>query len=249
MPTAGTRCLKNNTVVTGEGELVFTATHPDPRVLMFHGFMRQANHILHWRDLIEDIGFVHLPGHTSSPVLAETSIEGWIRAFREMTTIFSQPPLIIAESLGAIVAMSIPARAVIAVDPPLSVENLWPVPRAIRRARARGTEVSAELEAMFDAPFHWVLDRITAPTLLLAGTEPLLPERRIARSPPSILTDDDFAAYAAHPMVEALRIDGGHDLLVSDPAGVLAAASPFMARHGYPVVAGAAAGPFEDRAS
>ncbi|HLZ74984.1 alpha/beta fold hydrolase [Phenylobacterium sp.] len=249
MPTVRAQGLKNYTVVTGEGEIVFTATHPDPRVLMFHGFMRQANHVLHWRDLIEDIGFVHLPGHTFSPVLAETSIEGWIRAFREMTTIFSRPPLIIAESLGAIVAMSIPARAVIAVDPPLSVENLWPVQRAIRRARARGTQVSAELEAMFDAPFNWVLDRISAPTLLLAGTEPLLPERRIDRSPPSILTDDDFAAYAAHPMVESRRIEGGHDLLAANPEGVLAAAASFMARHGYPVRPGVQGGPFEDRAS
>lgn len=248
MPTARNSGLKNYTVVTSEGELVFTATHPDPRVLMFHGFMRQANHVLHWRDLIEDIGFVHLPGHTFSPVLAETTLEAWIRAFREMTTIFSRPPLIIAESLGAIVAMSIPAQAVIAVDPPLSVDQLWPVRAAIGHARGRGMEISPELAAMFDSPFHWVLDRIAAPTLVLAGSEPLLPKRVITRTP-SVVTDDDFAAYAAHPRIEAIRIDGGHDLLVSDPAGVLAACGPFMACHGYPVIPGATVRPFEDRAS
>lgn len=230
--------LKNYTVVTSEGRLVFTAKSRDPRVLMFHGFMRQANDLLPWRDRIADIGFVHLPGHSASPELAKTSLEAWIRAFREMTTIFSQPPLIVAESLGAIIAMSIPARAVIAVDPPLSVDQLWPVRTTIRQARGRGAEIGAELEALFDEPFDWVLERISAPTLLIAGAEPLLPERWVDRVP-SLLADDDFDAYAGHPMVEAVRIAGGHDLLGSNPQGVLAAAAPFMARHGYPVLPGA----------
>ncbi|MGZ6038480.1 MAG: alpha/beta fold hydrolase [Phenylobacterium sp.] len=240
--------MKNFTVVTSEGEIVFTAKHRDPKVLMFHGFMREANHVLHWRDLIEDIGFVHLPGHNFAPELKETSLEAWIRGFRHMMTIFSRPPLIIAESLGAVIAMSIPSRAVIAVDPPLSVDQLWPLRRAVAQARGRGTAVDPRLEAMFDRPFHWVLDRISAPVFLLAGTEPLLPERRIDRAP-SILTDDDLAAYSAHPMVEAVRIEGGHELLVSNPAGVLAATAPFMARHGYPLAAGPWTGPIEDRAS
>lgn len=231
--------MKNYTVITDEGTLVFTARTRDPAVLMFHGFMREANHVLHWRDLIEDIGFVHLPGHNFAPAFAETSLDAWIRGVAQMMTIFSRPPLIIAESLGAVIAMSIPARAVIAVDPPLSVDQLWPVHRAIRQARRRGTEIAPELEAMFDKPFNWALDHLATPTLVLAGTEPLLPERRIIGRTPSILTDEDFAAYAAHPMVEAMRIEGGHDLLVSDPAGVLTAAAPFMARHGYRLAPGA----------
>jgi len=185
---------------------------------------------------------------TSSPVLAETSLAAWIRGFREMTTIFSRPPLIIAESLGAIVAMSIPARAVVAVDPPLSVDQLWPLHRTMQRARARGTPIDADLEALFAQPFNWVLENISAPTLVLAGSEPLLPERPTLNEP-SILTHEDFAAYAAHPLVEAKRIAGGHALLSADPAGVLAAAAPFMARHGYPIAPGAWSRLFEDRAS
>ena len=219
-------------VTTSQGRASFTADHAFPRVLAFHGFMRTAGALLPWYDLIPDLGFVHLPGHNGAPEFAETSLACWIRGYREMLAAFPTPPLIIAESLGALIAMALPARAVIAVEPPLSTEHLWPVHRAIRRSRARGGVISAELEGLFDWPFHWVLNQIEAPTLVLAGTTPLLPERRVPE-PPSVLTDDDFATYAAHPLVEAHRVAGGHTLLSDNPEGVMAAASAFMTRHGY----------------
>ena len=71
-----------------------------------------------------------------------------------------------------------------------------------------------------------------AATLVLAGSEPLLPERKTPYEP-SLLTDEDFAAYARHPLVEAHRIAGGHTLLDHNPDGVMAASRDFMLRHGY----------------
>jgi hypothetical protein len=122
---------------------------------------------------------------------------------------------------------------VIAVEPVLSVENLWPLHRTIRNARARGANISPELETLFSRSFHWALDRISAPTLLLGGAVPLLPERDVFPEP-SLLTDEDFARYAAHPLVEeAHRIAHGHTLLDHNPEGVMTAAAGFMARHGY----------------
>jgi len=135
-------------------------------------------------------------------------------------------------SLGAIVAMSLPARALIAVEPLLSTDQLWPLHRTIRNARARGMEIEPAMVALFDRPFTWTLERIGAPTLVLAGSEPLLPERDTPHEP-SLLTDEDFAAYAHHPLVEAHRIAGGHTLLDHNPAGVMAASRDFMLRHGY----------------
>ena len=143
-----------------------------------------------------------------------------------------QPPLLIAESLGALVAMSLPSRAVIAVEPPLSVDQLWPLHETIRRARARGVVIDPGLEALYEQPFHWVLERISAPTLVLAGLEPLMPPRKV-QPEPSLLTDEDFAAFARHPLVEAHRIKGGHTLLDHNRDGVMAAAKGFMTRHGY----------------
>jgi len=213
--------------------VVFTAETATPRVLLIHGFKRRAEQLLPWRDRIPDLGFVHLPGHSGAPAFAEVSVAAWIRGLAEMIAVaFPQPPPIIAESLGAIVAMSLPARALIAVEPLLSIDRLWPLHRTIRAARARGMEIEPAMEALFDKPFGWALERISAPTLVLAGTEPLLPERETPREP-SLLTDEDLAAYARHPLVEARRVAGGHTLMDHSRDGVMAASREFMIRHGY----------------
>lgn len=224
--------LRNFTVITDEGRAVFTAKDKAPSVLMIHGFKRSASQLLPWRDLIPNLGFVHLPGHSGAPEFSETTVEAWIRGLRQLVSVLPQPPLIIAESLGAVVAMSLPYRALIAVEPPLSTDNMWPLHQTIRSARARGVDIPPELEAIFDKPFHWALSRISGPTLVLAGDEPLLPPRPTPREP-SVLTDEDFQLYVDHPMVEAFRIPGGHTLLDHSREHVMAAAAPFMARHGF----------------
>jgi pimeloyl-ACP methyl ester carboxylesterase len=225
--------LRNHVAMTGEGRVVFSAETATPRVLLIHGFKRQAGQLAPWRDRIPDLGFVHLPGHSGAPPFSDVSVEAWIRGLGEMIALaFPEPPLIIAESLGAIVAMSLPSRALIAIEPLLSVDHLWPLHRTIRNARARGIQIEPAMEALFEKPFTWALERISAPTLVLAGDEPLMPERPVRREP-SLLTDEDFAAYAAHPLVEARRIAGGHTLMDHNRDGVMAASRDFMIRHGY----------------
>jgi len=227
-----TIALRNYVVPTSEGKAVLTSESPTPRVLLFHGFKRRAAQLEDWCERIPGLAFVHLPGHSNAPEFTETTLESWIRGFRDVAAVLPEPPLIIAESLGAIVAMSLPYRALIAVEPPLSVHQLWPLHRTIAVARARGVEIDPALERMFEKPFHWALEHIQAPTLVLAGLEPLLPERDVWPEP-SLLTDEDFAAFAGHPMVEAHRIAGGHALMDRNPEGVMAASRDFMIRHGY----------------
>jgi hypothetical protein len=224
--------LQNYGVETSEGRAVFSAETPTPRVLAIHGFKREAQQLLPWSDRIPDLGFVHLPGHSGAPEFSDVSIAAWIRGLSEMMGIFPQPPLILAESLGAVVAMALPSRALIAIEPPLSTDQLWPLHRTIAAMRARGAEIDPGLVSLFDKPFHWALEGISAPTLVLAGKEPLMPPRDVWPEP-SLLTDEDFAAFVGHPLVEAHRIEGGHALLSTHPDEVMAAAAPFMARHGY----------------
>jgi hypothetical protein len=223
---------------TSVGRAVFLSPPgPPPRAFAIHGFKRGIKPLLPWADAIPGLAFLMLPGQNGAPAFSEVSVEVWAQGFAELMTALPAPPLIFAESLGAVVAMSVPSRAVVAVEPLLSVDHMWPLRRTIERARARGDVIEPELEAVFETPFTWVLDRISAPTLVLAGDEPLLPERQTPREP-SLLTDGDFAAYAGHPLVEAHRIGGGHSLLDHNPAGVLAAARPFMLEHGFLPAAG-----------
>ncbi len=218
--------------LTSEGKAVVTAERPAPNVLLIHGFKRRAQQVAGWADRVPDLGFLHLPGHSGAPEFSEVTLEAWTRGFREMIAKFPQPPLIIAESLGAMVAMSLPCRALIAVEPLLSTDQLWPLHRTIRIARSKGIVIEPALEALFEKPFDWAPGRISAPTLVIAGQEPLLPEREVYPEP-SLLTDEDFGVYARHPLVEAVRIPGGHSLLDTNPNGVAAASRDFMIRHGY----------------
>lgn len=210
-----------------------TAETRSPSVLLIHGFGRNATQLFGWRDRIPGLGFVHLPGHSGPATLDEVSVEAWTEGFTEFMSIFPHPPLVIAESLGAVIAMRIPKAALIAIDPLLSTDQLWPIHQLLRNARARGDASIGAFDTMFRESFATGLDQIRAPTLVLAGNVPLMPPRHLATAP-SVLTDADFAAYAAHPLVEARRIPGGHVLLDENPDGVMAAASDFMDRHGYP---------------
>jgi hypothetical protein len=224
--------LQHYFIDTPEGRAAYTAATRFPPVLMIHGFKRQADQLLAWRERIPGLGFVHLPGHSGAPQFSEVTLAAWIRGLQVVFATFPQPPLVIAESLGAIVAMTLPYRALIAVEPPLSIHQMWPLHRTIRRARARGLEIDPALERLFDDPFHWAMEHIKAPTLVLAGLEPLMPERDAPREP-SLLSDEDFAAYAAHPWIEAHRIPGGHTLLDHSRDAVMAVARPFMIQHGF----------------
>ena len=219
-------------VQTPRGVIVYSAETQTPRVLAIHGFKRSANALLPWAKRIPGLGFVHLPGHSAAPNFDEVSVHAWIEGIQKLVETLPEPPLIFAESLGAIVAMSVTARAVIAVEPLLSTDQLWPLHRTIRNARARGVPISPEDAALFSEPFDWVPSAISAPTLVLAGSTPLLPERDVWPEP-SLLTDDDFAIYSNHPLVEAHRIPGGHTLLDHSPEDVMAVAAGFMVRHGY----------------
>lgn len=217
---------------TSQGRIGYIARTQTPRIIMIHGFLRRPGTLFPWLDLLPDVGFLQLPGHGDAAPFRETSPTAWLSGLGEILATLPQPPLIIAESLGAALAFGLPSRAVIAVEPPLSTHQLWPLRQTIAHHRAEGLSIDPAIEAFFDQSFDWALERISTPTLLLAGQEPLMPER--APTPqPSLLSDEDFAAYARHPLVEAHRIPGGHALLDTHRAEVMAAAADFMGRHGY----------------
>jgi pimeloyl-ACP methyl ester carboxylesterase len=217
---------------TSRGPVAMVADGPRPDTLLIHGFRRSPAHLREWARRIPGAGLVALPGHGGTPELAEVSVEAWIAAWREALPQIGADLTLIGESLGAMVAMSLPARITVAVEPLLSVDDIWPQHEVMRRAKARGVDIGPAYEALFDRSYDWVLDRISAPTLVIGGDMPLLPQRPLPTAP-SLLTDDDFARYAGHPLVEAHRIPGGHTLLDENPGDVVRLLRSFFARHGW----------------
>lgn len=205
-----------------------TADASQVDVVMIHGFKSSAKALYPWKDFIPNVGFFHLPGHGGAEEVGEVSVKAWIAALRHLVERLDKPPLIIAESLGAVVAINLPARALVAIEPVLTTDKLWPVHRRIRKAQSLGWDIGPDYIALFDQSYEWVLDKISVPTLVIAGQDPLLPEREVSPEP-SLLTDEDYDRYATHPLVTALRIPGGHTLLDHNRDGVLAAIRPFMA--------------------
>ncbi len=231
-PMLAARPLQSYQVLTPRGPVYLQAENLRPHILMIHGFMRHPGMLEAWRRLIPGVGFINLPGHGGAGDLDEVSVQAWIEGLDAIIDVLEgPPPLLVGESLGAIAALGMRARAVIAVDPILSTHQLWPQFALFKKMRAKGQPVRSAFEALFETPFHWILERIRVPTLVLAGDVPLMPQRSGVRLP-SLLTDEDLALYAVHPLVEAVRIPGGHNLLDKNPLGVLEAAGPFVARHG-----------------
>jgi pimeloyl-ACP methyl ester carboxylesterase len=101
---------------------------------------------------------------------------------------------------------------------------------SVERARQRGETIVADYDALFDRSYHWLLDRIGAPTLVIAGDVPLMPPRPL-QNPPSAVTDEDFQLMANHPLVEAHRVRGGHAILDENPEEVATLINDFIRRN------------------
>jgi pimeloyl-ACP methyl ester carboxylesterase len=150
-------------------------------------------------------GFVtHLPGNHCPP-LRETSIEAFAQALDEVLAQLARPFVIVGLSVGGLVALAMKTpRGVVAVDPPLTIANLWPMP----------AEVRADLPlAGIDRPtYHHLIDGLAIPTHVVVGSELLFPQRAISRFP-SLVSQEDRAFMAANPHVRlSVAPNSGHDI-------------------------------------
>lgn len=215
------RGVKPFSIDTPAGRIWYIADRPTPPVMLLHGFLREPHALLSLRDVAPDAGAFALPGHEGADVLSPISMRTWVDAFSSALSTWPAPPLLIGESLGGTLALALPAKGVLALDPPISTHHLWSVQVGVRRVIESGGDLSGVLD-VFSESFSWVLDRISAPSVVLASDEPLLPPRNAERAP-SVLDDGDFAALASHPKVQAYRVAGGHALIDDNPTEVVAA--------------------------
>jgi len=175
-----------------------------------------------------DAAVMRLPGN-GTPSLTETSIAGWARAVGELVdTVFARRAVVLMGlSVGALVALgarSPRVRRVIAVEPPLVMEKLWPMAPGLR-ARWRDSPADrAVIEAVFGVtatgaePRHYFdLFDGAPPADIVLGEIPLLPERPLERFP-SFVDEPERAWLAARPGVTLHVAPGaGHNIHVFAP--------------------------------
>jgi hypothetical protein len=203
----------------GQVAFLYEGWSEKPLAVLFHGFGQTAEHLYPWAARLPDhnLVFACLPGHAGAPQL-DGGLREHIAAFRSAVSAFPTPPdLIIGESLGSLIAITIKARLAVAIDPFLSTAKLWPL-HVLMRQGGHGTDRLRDLYKILfdDRDYRFVLRLIVSRALVIGGSDPLMPPRDFLTSP-SLLDDADFDEFASHPLVQAVRINGGHALLDDAP--------------------------------
>jgi len=178
-----------------------------------------------------DAVVMRLPGN-GTPALAETSIAAWARAVGELVeaTFAGRPVVLVGLSVGALVALGVRSplvRRVLAIEPPLVMEKLWPMARALRMrwrddpaARPFIEAVFGVTEAAIEPRTYFDLFEGAPPVEVMFGEVALYPQRPLERFP-SFVDEAERGWLAARPGVAVHVAPGaGHNIHVFAP-GVL----------------------------
>jgi hypothetical protein len=191
-----------------------------------------------------DVAIVELPGVTW-PFAGEVSVQGYAAVFRGLLEArdASRPVTLVGASVGGLVALTLSDLGeVVALDPPLSPADLWPIERLFSGMARTGRLNDAARDMVSrifgyggEAPkptYHHIFDGLARPVMVLAGGVPLDPPRPL-EALPGLVTEDDEAFLRAHALVGFERIaDCGHDILKDRPDRVVAAIRCAMIRAG-----------------
>jgi hypothetical protein len=173
-----------------------------------------------------DAGLMRLPGN-GAPPLTETSIAAWSRALGELveSAFAGRIVVLLGLSVGALVMLGVRSplvRRVIALEPPLVMDKLWPMIGDLRVKWRDEPHERPVVEAVFgvtgdsslDRRYFGLFDGARPPVDIVVGDIPLLPERALARFP-SFVDMPERAWIAAQPGVSLHVAPGaGHAVQV-----------------------------------
>jgi pimeloyl-ACP methyl ester carboxylesterase len=179
-----------------------------------------------------DVLRAHLPGN-HCPRLAVTSIDAFTAAYAEALEAVAsgRRVAILGLSTGALVAMGLRSpcvRAIVAVEPPLLTEQLWPLDERFQPATPKDAEFVWSVFGIGRGPIEGrnyapVLEGLSVPTTVLIGDIPLLPRRRLDIIP-SLIDDQARALLDRNPHVRIVVVpNAGHNIPRQAPLVLLKA--------------------------
>jgi pimeloyl-ACP methyl ester carboxylesterase len=168
-----------------------------------------------------DVLRAHLPGN-HCPQLVATSIGAYAAAYTEAleAVALGRPVAVVGLSTGALVAMALRnrcVRALVAVEPPLLTEHLWPLDERLQRSTPEDAEFVWAVFGIGRGPivgrnYASVLESLSVPTTVLIGDIPLLP-RRPLETIPSLVDDQARALLGRNPHVRIVVVpNAGHNI-------------------------------------
>lgn len=159
-----------------------------------------------------------LPGQ-GCPRLSKASVEAFAEAYSSAVEQFAggRRLILCGESVGALVvlAMRLPG-AVIALDPPLRTEKLWPLLAFFREQLAADPSQAELLETVLGVTAYGVQPRdyrglLAREAHVIVGEAPLYPERPVGRATPSLVDEPERHEMAAHPFIRlTIAPNAGH---------------------------------------
>ncbi len=186
-----------------------------------------------------------LPGNHCPQPLTH-SVGAYAAAYSQVLAELGRPAVVLGASVGALVGMAMRApniRGTVALDPPLHTAKLWPLLAPFRQAIADNPGDARLAEFIWnvfgfsaaevvDRDYTDLVSRISAPTIVLVGEEPLFPQRDL-RTLPSLLDEAGRQVFRDHPLVTVRQVagvghsivDGGFAAVLDALRGLLAAAS------------------------
>jgi pimeloyl-ACP methyl ester carboxylesterase len=202
-----------------------------PLVLVITGAWAEPNDMIKTPAVVGpawDAAVMRLPGN-GTPPLSETSIAAWASAVGDLadTAFTGRRVVLVGLSVGALVALGVRSPGVVrvvAVEPPLVMEKLWPMAQALRARWRDDPAARPVIEAVFGvtaagAEPRRYLDLFDGapPAEVVLGEVPLYPQRPLERFP-SFVDAPERAWLAARPGVTLHVATGaGHNIHVFAP--------------------------------
>ncbi|MBX3482849.1 alpha/beta hydrolase [Phenylobacterium sp.] len=198
-------------------------------------------HLLQTRFPHVDLWRTHLPGNHCPP-LVSTSVGVFGAAYSQALSdrLGDRPAVVVGTSVGALVALALATPGIVgtvAVEPPLRTGDAWPL-RAYPAKAPAGSEtflwnvLGVSRDGHEPRDYSGLVDRISRPTTVLVGSEPLLPERP-TRVTPSFVDEESRRLLRSHPLVELVECEGaGHNVPKLTPRPMLLAIRDAILRTG-----------------
>lgn len=170
----------------------------------------------------------HLPGNHCPPLLA-TSVGVYAAAYSHaLDQAFARRPIIaFGASVGGLVVMGLTSpqvRSALVIDPPLVAEKLWPLRAFLRGKLAEPgcpphvrdfiVNVFGVTETQVQPrDYRPLIAASRAPAVVIAGEEPLFPERPLSRLPSLLDRPERDLIASCHRMRLEVAPGAGHNIL------------------------------------
>lgn len=196
------------------------------KIAFIHGVARDFSDTAIGFELAEqfaDVVLMCVPGYGPGEMISEPTVENIALMFVEALSIIMpiEDVFIVGESFGGLIGLSMSpyVKRVIAIDPPLTMKDQWPIWEHVKRYGLGSPHFPSPLiETCFgseeDFPAKSYLHLLEArpeAVSVICGDVPLMPARRLRTAPSLVKSEEVEFMIKAGVKVEV--ISGGHDLL------------------------------------